>query len=121
MRNDILIRRSRVGRVDDVLILASGEKTVPGPMESTIRSCPFVNEAVMFGRERNQVGVLVQPQYEFDVNDEAALAEFRNKIWCVTHNISYVPNISIRTIVPSGLPSRRRTKTHQPSAESSRR
>ncbi|KII85651.1 hypothetical protein PLICRDRAFT_44986 [Plicaturopsis crispa FD-325 SS-3] len=70
-----------VGRVDDVLILASGEKTVPGPMESTIRSCPFVNEAVMFGRERNQVGVLVQPQYEFDVNDEAALAEFRNKIW----------------------------------------
>ncbi|KII84556.1 hypothetical protein PLICRDRAFT_117723 [Plicaturopsis crispa FD-325 SS-3] len=71
-----------VGRVDDVITLASGEKTVPGPMEAVIRSSPLVEEAVMFGREHNQVGVIVEPHnYEVDPADEKQLAEFRNKIW----------------------------------------
>ncbi|KZT20031.1 putative nonribosomal peptide synthetase [Neolentinus lepideus HHB14362 ss-1] len=74
-----------VGRSDDVLILANGEKTVPGPMESTILSHPSIQGAVMFGRERDQVGILVEPkpQYAFDPSDKAALAAFRNKIWPV--------------------------------------
>ncbi|KAF8129542.1 acetyl-CoA synthetase-like protein [Boletus edulis] len=74
-----------IGRVDDVIILASGEKTVPAPMESVIASSPLVQGVVMFGRERNQVGVLIEPRPEhaFDVNDEKAAAEFRNQIWPV--------------------------------------
>ena len=31
----------RVGRVDDVIIHSSGEKTVPGPMEDIIMSSPL--------------------------------------------------------------------------------
>ncbi|KAF8555340.1 putative nonribosomal peptide synthetase [Imleria badia] len=72
-----------VGRADDVIILASGEKTVPAPMESIIASSPLVQGVVMFGRERNQVGVLLEPRPEhaIDVSDEKAVAEFRNQIW----------------------------------------
>ncbi|KAH7912703.1 putative nonribosomal peptide synthetase [Hygrophoropsis aurantiaca] len=72
-----------VGRTDDVLILASGEKTVPAPMESIIGSNPYIQGTVMFGRERNQVGILIEPRgdHVVDINDDKQVAEFRNKIW----------------------------------------
>ena len=78
-------RHDSVGRADDVIILASGEKTVPGPMESIISSSPFVYGVVIFGRERNQVGALVEPHpdHVVDTGDNDAIAEFRNKIWYV--------------------------------------
>ena len=43
----------------------------------------MVMGVLMFGREREQAGVLIEPQpeYAIDPNDERALAEFRNKIW----------------------------------------
>ncbi|CAE6494569.1 unnamed protein product [Rhizoctonia solani] len=49
-----------VGRLDDQIILLNGEKTNPGPMEGEIVKCPIVHYAVMFGRERNQTGVLIE-------------------------------------------------------------
>ncbi|KIJ09827.1 hypothetical protein PAXINDRAFT_17112 [Paxillus involutus ATCC 200175] len=74
-----------VGRIDDVIMLASGEKTVPAPMEATVASSPLVKGAIMFGRERNQVGILIEPQPEYivDIMDDKAVAKFRNKIWPV--------------------------------------
>ncbi|KAG2117013.1 putative aminoadipate reductase [Suillus discolor] len=72
-----------VGRLDDVLILSSGEKTVPAPMECIICANPSVSGAVIFGRGRNQVGILIEPRAgcEIDVDDEKQLAEFRNRVW----------------------------------------
>lgn len=72
-----------MGRLDDILVLSSGEKTVPAPMESIIGASPYVNGTVMFGRGRNQVGVLIEPRpgHEIDVDDEQQLAEFRNRVW----------------------------------------
>ncbi|KAJ7604122.1 putative aminoadipate reductase [Roridomyces roridus] len=74
-----------VGRLDDVLIMANGEKTVPGPMEDVMMSSPYIRGAIMFGRERNQIGVLIEPnpQQKVDPSDEKQLAEFRNLIWPV--------------------------------------
>lgn len=74
-----------VGRLDDVLIHSSGEKTVPAPMETLIGSSPVLSGVCMFGRGRNQTGVLVEPrpEYAIDVMDEERVAGFRNKIWCV--------------------------------------
>ncbi|KAH7890585.1 acetyl-CoA synthetase-like protein [Phlebopus sp. FC_14] len=87
--SDLFVKHPRkdmwkiVGRKDDVIVLASGEKTVPTPIESIIKSGPIIQEAVLFGRGRNQVGVLVEPRvgYEVDPKDPNAVAEFRNKIW----------------------------------------
>jgi len=72
-----------VGRVDDVLILSSGEKTVPTPMEDIIITNPYVSCAVMFGRGRPHVGILIELRagYEIDVNDETQVAELRDRVW----------------------------------------
>ncbi|KAJ7612097.1 putative aminoadipate reductase [Roridomyces roridus] len=73
-----------IGRVDDVIMHSSGEKTVPGPMENIVASSPFVAGTVMFGRERAQAGILIElvPALQIqDFQDAAAVAELRNKIW----------------------------------------
>ncbi|KAF9232884.1 hypothetical protein BU15DRAFT_80709 [Melanogaster broomeanus] len=72
-----------VGRLDDVLVLSSGEKTVPAPIENMMGSNPFLSGVCMFGRGRHQVGILVEPraEYAIDVADDKQVAEFRNKIW----------------------------------------
>ncbi|KAJ3997443.1 hypothetical protein F5050DRAFT_1419742 [Lentinula boryana] len=72
-----------VGRVDDVIIHSSGEKTVPAPMESIITATPLIQGAVMFGRERDQTGLLVEPSpnHKVDVEDHAQISAFRNSIW----------------------------------------
>ncbi|KAJ7045274.1 putative aminoadipate reductase [Mycena alexandri] len=74
-----------VGRLDDVLIMANGEKTVPGPMEDVMMASPLITGAVIFGRERNQVGVLIEPnsQHKMDPKDDKQIANFRNLIWPV--------------------------------------
>ncbi|KAJ3842699.1 putative aminoadipate reductase [Lentinula raphanica] len=72
-----------VGRVDDVIIHSSGEKTVPHPMEFIIMRSPLVQEAIMFGRQRNQAGILIEPTpgNEIDVDNQDEISKFRNKIW----------------------------------------
>ncbi|KAG8683147.1 hypothetical protein FRC09_016263, partial [Ceratobasidium sp. 395] len=49
-----------VGRLDDQIILLNGEKTNPGAMEVEILNSPLVQSAIMFGRERNQTGILIE-------------------------------------------------------------
>lgn len=60
-----------------------GEKIVPVDQEAFLGSLPFVNGAIMFGRGRNQAGLLIEPRAEDVINpkDENAIIAFRNKIW----------------------------------------
>ena len=51
-----------VGRLDDVLVLSSGEKTVLGPIKGVVRACRYVAVVCTFGCDRNQVGILVGPK-----------------------------------------------------------
>ncbi|GAA5820969.1 hypothetical protein JCM11251_001899 [Rhodosporidiobolus azoricus] len=49
-----------VGRIDDTLVLVTGEKVNPVPLELTLKGeSPYVAEAIVFGTERSQAGVLV--------------------------------------------------------------
>ncbi|KAI0718411.1 acetyl-CoA synthetase-like protein [Cerioporus squamosus] len=70
-----------LGRADDQIILSTGEKTNPIPLETIISQDPNVQAALMFGRGRFQNGVIVQPKEPFDPTDEETLEAFRNKIW----------------------------------------
>ncbi|KAJ7165465.1 putative aminoadipate reductase [Mycena crocata] len=70
-----------VGRIDDVIVHTSAEKTVPAPMEGVVMSSPLVAGTVMFGRDRDQAGILIEPAVPIDVKDEARVAELRNKLW----------------------------------------
>ncbi|KAJ7052229.1 putative aminoadipate reductase [Mycena amicta] len=85
-----------VGRVDDVLIMANGEKTVPNAIEDIISSSPHVANAMIFGRGRNQVGVLVEPasasafSLDLDPRDDKHLSDFRNLIWSVVEQANAI-------------------------------
>lgn len=56
---------------------------MPISQETYITSSPLVHGCMMFGREREQPGILIEPQPEHAIepHNEAALVVFRNKIW----------------------------------------
>jgi acyl-coenzyme A synthetase/AMP-(fatty) acid ligase len=64
-----------------IYIGIDGEKVVPGPIESALLAHPRVAGAVMFGRERNQTGILIEPADNVDLTDSAARARFADDIW----------------------------------------
>ncbi|KAI5884853.1 acetyl-CoA synthetase-like protein [Schizophyllum commune H4-8] len=88
--NDLFIRhptkpylRKVVGRKDDVIVHSTGEKTVPAPIEGVIVTSPMIRAAIMFGRGRDEAGILVEPAptHQIDVDDDVQVAAFRNAIW----------------------------------------
>ncbi|KAK7042179.1 Non-canonical non-ribosomal peptide synthetase FUB8 [Favolaschia claudopus] len=82
-----------VGRVDDVIVHTSGEKTVPAPMEDIINSSPDISGAVMFGSGRAQTGVIIEtvPRLQIDdVQDATQLAELRNRIWATIEEANHI-------------------------------
>ncbi|KIP12189.1 hypothetical protein PHLGIDRAFT_371020 [Phlebiopsis gigantea 11061_1 CR5-6] len=72
-----------VGRKDDVITLSTGEKVVPIPQEGIISAGHGVAGCLMFGREREQPGIIVEPMPEdaIDPDDQMALGRLRNKLW----------------------------------------
>ncbi|KIK81855.1 hypothetical protein PAXRUDRAFT_806336 [Paxillus rubicundulus Ve08.2h10] len=86
---DLLIRHPRdrdlwkvYGRCDDQIMLSTGEKTNPGPIEYIFCKDPRIAAAVMFGRGRLFNGIILElaPPYRFDGSDTEHLAMFRTSI-----------------------------------------
>ncbi|KAF9219622.1 L-aminoadipate-semialdehyde dehydrogenase [Gyrodon lividus] len=50
-----------IGRIDDTLVMVNGEKTNPVPIELTLRSSPYIADAIVFGAARTQIGALILP------------------------------------------------------------
>ncbi|KII90166.1 hypothetical protein PLICRDRAFT_40364 [Plicaturopsis crispa FD-325 SS-3] len=83
------------GRADDQITLSSGEKTNPVPLEGLLLKDPLITSALMYGRGKFNVLILVEPKEPFDPTDEGALAEFRNKFWpTVEHVNTFAPSHS---------------------------
>ena len=74
-----------IGRSVNPAETCPGEKVVPTPHELRITAHPMVSGAVVFGRGRNECGMLIEPkpEYAVDNSDEDAVMAFRNKIWYV--------------------------------------
>ncbi|KJA27591.1 hypothetical protein HYPSUDRAFT_212216 [Hypholoma sublateritium FD-334 SS-4] len=72
-----------VGRLDDVIIHTSGEKTVPPPLESIMMGSSHIMGVAMFGSGHDQAGVLVEPSSldQINVTDVKQVADFLNLIW----------------------------------------
>ncbi|KAF8311712.1 acetyl-CoA synthetase-like protein [Clavulina sp. PMI_390] len=105
-----------IGRLDDQVTLATGEKVNPTPIELAIVESPLVIAAVLLGRAKNQVAVLVQPApgYEVDRNNPNELAHFRNLLWPHVEKVNTrsagFAKIFKETIIPS-VPSKPFAKT----------
>lgn len=51
-----------VGRLDDTLVMVSGEKTNPVPIELTLKGgSPYIAEAIVFGAGKSHIGALILP------------------------------------------------------------
>ncbi|KAF9261013.1 acetyl-CoA synthetase-like protein [Marasmius fiardii PR-910] len=48
------------GRTDDQIVHTSGEKTNPAPLESFLRQDPLIRGAILFGKDRPQVGCILE-------------------------------------------------------------
>ncbi|KAJ7665037.1 acetyl-CoA synthetase-like protein [Mycena polygramma] len=71
------------GRADDQILLVTGEKTNPIPLEAILLEDEAIAGAVMFGTGHPENGVIIEPKNElvFDLADLDKLVEFRLKIW----------------------------------------
>ncbi|KAK7464323.1 hypothetical protein VKT23_006491 [Stygiomarasmius scandens] len=73
-----------VGRADDQIMMANGEKTNPGPLELIISSSPLISGCFMFGRSRTQAGVAVEPRNPLpSPQTEESIAAFRTAVFPV--------------------------------------
>ncbi|KAF7798293.1 hypothetical protein EIP86_009512 [Pleurotus ostreatoroseus] len=71
------------GRSDDQIMLSTGEKTNPGPLETMLLRDEHVQAAIIFGRGKPQNGILIDPKDEFQIddNDTEARDAFKDMIW----------------------------------------
>lgn len=67
-----------IGRNDDLIVLANGEKVTPRILETSLFECQLVKSAICFGDGCFEVGVLVQPSSPGAVEDTE---EFKSLIW----------------------------------------
>jgi nucleoside-diphosphate-sugar epimerase len=50
-----------LGRQDDLIVLATGEKVLPLALEESISQCPLVKRALAFGDGRFELGIIIEP------------------------------------------------------------
>lgn len=69
---------SAIGRSDDLIVLANGEKVTPRILETMLFENELVNAAVAFGSGQFELGVIVQPSSHTRVADHDL---FKESIW----------------------------------------
>ncbi|GJE98661.1 acetyl-CoA synthetase-like protein [Phanerochaete sordida] len=69
------------GRADDQITLANGMKTNPGPIEAVLCEDPTVKAALLFGREKTHVGILIFPTEQIDTANEQCVLSYKTRIW----------------------------------------
>ncbi|KAG6915763.1 hypothetical protein DXG01_009968 [Tephrocybe rancida] len=72
-----------VGRLTEIIVHSSGEKTVPRPIEDIIVSDALVNAVILFGEGQKRAGALIEvrPDTQIDVNDQVAVSRLRDQVW----------------------------------------
>ncbi|KAK7912250.1 hypothetical protein PG985_014731 [Apiospora marii] len=97
-----------VGRDDDIIVLATGEKADPLILENMLTEAPTVKSAVAFGDNRFNIGVIVEPQQE--LNTPEAASTFRGFVWGIVEaagqkmdSSARVPSPDAIIVVPAGM------------------
>lgn len=69
---------SAVGRNDDVIVLANGEKVTPRILETMLFESQLVKAAIAFGDGQFELGVIIQPSLSLKVED---YHDFKSSCW----------------------------------------
>ena len=67
-----------LGRTDDLIVLATGEKVWPYPLESALELQPSIRRAVVFGNGQFEIGMLIELILDKDLDSPD---EFIGTIW----------------------------------------
>ncbi|KAI0645046.1 acetyl-CoA synthetase-like protein [Trametes meyenii] len=68
-----------LGRKDDQIVLLTGENINPVPIEDTLAQDEHVESAIVFGQQRMELGVLVEPKAEDQL--ERPPEEVKDEVW----------------------------------------
>ena len=69
---------SAIGRNDDLIVLANGEKVTPRILETMLFESHFVKSAVAFGDGQFELGVIIQPSLSLAVEE---YPNFKSSCW----------------------------------------
>ncbi|RAK98995.1 putative NRPS-like enzyme [Aspergillus ibericus CBS 121593] len=70
-----------VGRTDDLLVLATGEKVLPQILESQLVESGLVKSAIAFGDQQFEIGVIIEPKTPVATSDGAQA--LKEAVWPV--------------------------------------
>ncbi|KAJ7127122.1 acetyl-CoA synthetase-like protein [Mycena epipterygia] len=78
------------GRADDQILLVTGEKTNPIPLEAILLQDDHIAGAVMFGNGHAENGIVIEPKkdFAFDPAEVDKVSEFRMKIWPTVEKVN---------------------------------
>jgi hypothetical protein len=71
-----------LGRKDDMLVLVSGKKADPLPLETALASVPGITDAAVFGAGRAYLGILLVPSQDNAIDDTEKI------VWSVVEKIN---------------------------------
>lgn len=74
-----------LGRSDDLIVLSSGEKLIPQQLETDLSKLDCVKFAVVFGENRNEIGVLIEPTEHFRSSPPELI---KNTVWTVLQDLN---------------------------------
>lgn len=88
-----------LGRKDDLIVLATGEKVMPYLMEEILQQNPLIRRAIVFGSGQFEVGVLIEPHSTLDGEKK----EFVDAIWPTVLKANDLADQHARIVTKSGV------------------
>ncbi|KAK3394801.1 gluconate kinase [Podospora didyma] len=89
-----------VGRDDDVIVLATGEKADPLILETMLNDAPIVKSAIAFGENQFNLGVIIEPAAPLSTEDDAT---FRESVWDIVSAAGQKMDASARVPSPDAI------------------
>lgn len=77
-----------LGRADDLIVLANGEKIRCTSLEANIANDPRITDVIAFGEGHNHIGLIIEvgPDLKLDCSNREQIASFREEIWPTVEN-----------------------------------
>ena len=67
-----------IGRNDDLIVLATGEKVLPSILENKLSANPSVKTAVAYGEGQFEIGVIIEPSLPIPIEEQEG---FKSALW----------------------------------------
>ncbi|KAI0325861.1 acetyl-CoA synthetase-like protein [Cubamyces sp. BRFM 1775] len=86
------------GRKDDQIVLSSALNVNPIPIEGMLVQDPNIASAIVFGQQRIQLGVLIEPPPHITIptGDAQKLEEFKDLIWPTIEKVNEISTLYSR-------------------------